>query len=69
MLHLASSWCLTKSHILDTDRETNQTDKKLNFLRIGVHKRISLLLNLNLRHQNTCLKKKMCSTLFTPSKY
>ena len=24
MLHLASSWCLTKSHILDTDRETNQ---------------------------------------------
>ena len=64
MLHLASSWCLTKSHILDTDRETNQTDKKLNFLRIGVHKRISLLLNLNLKHQNSCWKRKKNALLF-----
>ena len=69
MLHYASSWCSPKSHILDTDRDTNQTDKNLDFLRIGVLKRMSLLLNLNLKHQNTCLKKRMCSTLLIPSKY
>ena len=75
MLHFTSFWCSTKSHILDTEslplrrNETNQTDKDLDFLRIGVLKRMSLLLNLNLKQQNTCLKKRMCSTLLTPSKY
>jgi hypothetical protein len=69
MLHFTSSWYSPKSHILDTDKETNQTDTNLDFFRNGVLKRMSLLLNLNLKHQNTCLKKRMCSTLLIPSKY
>ena len=75
MLYYNSSGCSTRSHILNADssplrrNETNQTDKDLDFLRIGVLKRMSLLLNLNLKQQNTCLKKRIRSTLLTPSKY
>ena len=46
--------------------ETNQTDKNLDFVPIGMLKRMSLLLNWKLKHLNTCLKKKKCSTLLTP---
>jgi len=38
--------------------ETNQTDKNLDFVPIGMLKKMSLLLNSKLKHLNTCLTKK-----------
>jgi len=38
--------------------ETNQTDKNVDCVPIGMLKRISLLLNWNLKHLNTWLKIK-----------
>ena len=52
MLHYTSSWCQPGlTYLIQTVHhwgETNQTDENLDFLPIGMLKRISLLLNWNL---------------------
>ena len=55
--------CSTRSHILNADssplRRNESNRQKLGLYPIEMLKTISLLLNWNLKHLHTCLKKKV----------